>query len=214
MDTSIDPSNRDYRFPREIIGYGVWLYFRFSVSDRAVEELMAERGVTATYGTIRAWCDKFSRDYATRIRARRGTLGKPPLRRMAKPRRLTRGCLTQTGVPGVASAQDAQRDSTVCSAQIKAAPIGFFCRIGCRPQKNGRPRAPVSALRLLRPVAGRIRSCETCQPPPGAGRRRHRQLPSGNRHPRSLRRRPKRLWSCHRSYTPRYAWRDGGARQS
>jgi transposase-like protein len=64
-----------YRFPPEIISYCVWLYFRFSVSYRDIEELMAERGVTVTYESIRAWCYKFGRDYATRIRARRGQLG-------------------------------------------------------------------------------------------------------------------------------------------
>ena len=41
-----------YRFPPEIISYCVWLYFRFSVSYRDIEELMAERGVTVTYETI------------------------------------------------------------------------------------------------------------------------------------------------------------------
>ena len=61
-----------YRFPPEIISYCVWLYFRFSVSYRDIEELMAERGVIVTYETIRAWCYKFGKDYAKRIRARRG----------------------------------------------------------------------------------------------------------------------------------------------
>ena len=65
---------RGYRFPPEIISYCVWLYFRFSVSFRDIEELMAERGVTVTYESIRAWCYKFGRDYAKRIRARRGKL--------------------------------------------------------------------------------------------------------------------------------------------
>jgi putative transposase len=64
-----------YRFPPEIISYCVWLYFRFSVSYRDIEELMAERGVIVTYETIRAWCYKFGKDYAKRIRARRGRLG-------------------------------------------------------------------------------------------------------------------------------------------
>jgi putative transposase len=64
-----------YRFPPEIISYCVWLYFRFSVSYRDIEELMAERGVTVTYQTIRAWCYKFGQDYAKRIRSRRGRLG-------------------------------------------------------------------------------------------------------------------------------------------
>ena len=50
-------------------------YFRFSVSYRDIEELMAERGVTVTYETIRAWCYKFGQDYAKRIRARRGQQG-------------------------------------------------------------------------------------------------------------------------------------------
>jgi len=75
MDVSIDPGYRGFRFPRESIGYCVWLYFRFSVSCGDVEQLMAKRGVTVTYETIRAWCDKFGRDYARGIRARRGTLG-------------------------------------------------------------------------------------------------------------------------------------------
>ena len=66
---------RGYRFPPEIISYCVWLYFRFSVSYRNIEELMAERSVTVTYETIRAWCYKFGQDYAKRIRARRGQLG-------------------------------------------------------------------------------------------------------------------------------------------
>ena len=64
-----------YRFPPEIISYCVWLYFRFSVSYRDIEELMAERGVIVTYETIRARCYKFGKDYAKRIRARRGQLG-------------------------------------------------------------------------------------------------------------------------------------------
>ena len=74
MDTP-ESSYRGYRFPPDVISYCVWLYFRFSVSYRDVEELMAERGVTVTYETIRAWCERFGRDYAKRIRARRGKLG-------------------------------------------------------------------------------------------------------------------------------------------
>ncbi|MGH8315977.1 MAG: IS6 family transposase, partial [Steroidobacterales bacterium] len=74
MDTP-GSAYRGYRFPPEIISYCVWLYFRFSVSYRDVEELTAERGVTVTYETIRAWCERFGRDYAKRIRARRGRLG-------------------------------------------------------------------------------------------------------------------------------------------
>jgi putative transposase len=74
MNTPRSPYS-GYRFPPEIISYCVWLYFRFSVSYRDIEVLMAERGVTVTYESIRAWCYKFGRDYAKRIRARRGQLG-------------------------------------------------------------------------------------------------------------------------------------------
>ena len=64
-----------YRFPGEIISCCLWLYFRFSLSYRDVEVMMAERGVVVTYESIRAWCERFRRDNAKRIRARRGKLG-------------------------------------------------------------------------------------------------------------------------------------------
>src|SRR5271165_3012531 len=66
---------RGWRFSPQIIRYCGWLYIRFSVSDRDIEELVAERGVTVTYETIRAWRNKFGQDYARRICARRGQLG-------------------------------------------------------------------------------------------------------------------------------------------
>jgi putative transposase len=65
------PSYRGYRYPVEIISHAVWLYFRIHLSLRDVEELLAERGVTVTYETIRAWCSKFGRTYAARLRRRR-----------------------------------------------------------------------------------------------------------------------------------------------
>jgi transposase-like protein len=65
------PSYRGYRYPAEIISHAVWLYFRFSLSLRDVEELLAERGVTVTYETIRAWCAKFGPSYAAGLRRRR-----------------------------------------------------------------------------------------------------------------------------------------------
>ena len=52
----------------EIISYAVWLYYRFSLSLRDVEEPLAERGVTVTYETIRAWCAKFGPSYAAGLR--------------------------------------------------------------------------------------------------------------------------------------------------
>jgi len=49
-----------HRFPAEIISHCVWLYFRFCLSYRDVEELMAERGVILTYEAVRYWCRKFA----------------------------------------------------------------------------------------------------------------------------------------------------------
>jgi hypothetical protein len=53
------PAYTGYRFPAEIISHAVWLYFRFSLSYRDVEELLAARGVVLTYETVRQWCRKF-----------------------------------------------------------------------------------------------------------------------------------------------------------
>ena len=61
-----------HRFPPEIISYAVWLYHRFCLSFRDAEDLLAQRGVTVTYETIRQWCHTFGRAYARRLRQRRG----------------------------------------------------------------------------------------------------------------------------------------------
>jgi putative transposase len=60
-----------HRFPPEIISHCVWLYFRFCLSYRDVEELMAERGVSLTYEAVRYWCRKFGQAYANQLRRRR-----------------------------------------------------------------------------------------------------------------------------------------------
>ena len=60
-----------HRFPAEIISHGVWLSFRFCLSYRDVEELMAARGVTLTYEAVRYWCRKFGQVYANQLRRRR-----------------------------------------------------------------------------------------------------------------------------------------------
>jgi len=65
------PSYKHHRFPPEIIGHAVWLYFRFALSYRDVEELLAERGVILTYETVRQWCRKFGQTYANELRRRR-----------------------------------------------------------------------------------------------------------------------------------------------
>ena len=58
------------RFPAEIISHCVWLYFRFCLSYRDVEEIMAKRGVAVTYETIRDWSQNFGGTYAKRLRSR------------------------------------------------------------------------------------------------------------------------------------------------
>jgi putative transposase len=60
-----------HRFPAEIISHCVWLSFRFCLSYRDVEELMAERGVLLTYEAVRYWCRKFGQVYANQLRRRR-----------------------------------------------------------------------------------------------------------------------------------------------
>ena len=65
------PSYKRHRFPPAIIAHAVWRYFRFALSYRDVEELLAERGVLLTYETVRQWCLKFGQTYANGLRRRR-----------------------------------------------------------------------------------------------------------------------------------------------
>src|ERR671918_1404906 len=62
---------KNHRFPVEIISHAVWLYFRFCLSFRDVEEMLLERGVVVTYEPVRQWCRKFGRQYANQLRRRR-----------------------------------------------------------------------------------------------------------------------------------------------
>src|SRR5215213_8216829 len=64
-----------HRFPGEIISHAVWLYYRFLLSYRDVEELLAERGITVSYETVRRWCRKFGQTFANGLRRRRPRLG-------------------------------------------------------------------------------------------------------------------------------------------
>ena len=73
--TSHVPSYQGYRFPPEIISHAVWLYHRFSLSLRDTEDLLAQRGITVTYETIRQWCRHFGPAYARTLRRRRGRMG-------------------------------------------------------------------------------------------------------------------------------------------
>ena len=66
---------KGYRYPIEVIGHAVWLYHRFALSLRDVEELMLARGVVVTHETIRSWCATFGPDYAAQLRRWRPRAG-------------------------------------------------------------------------------------------------------------------------------------------
>ena len=70
MTTPASPSYAGHRFPAEIISHAVWLYFRFPLSLRMVEEMLAACGITVSHETIRQWACKFGQDFANRIRRR------------------------------------------------------------------------------------------------------------------------------------------------
>ena len=64
-------SYRRHRFPPPIIQHAIWLYLRFTLSYRDVEELLAERGLEVSYETVRRWVLKFGATVAQRLRRRR-----------------------------------------------------------------------------------------------------------------------------------------------
>src|SRR5213080_2248548 len=66
-----DISYRGHRFPPIVIQHALWLYLRFTLSYRDVEELLAERGLDVSYETIRSWVLKFGPVIARRLRRRR-----------------------------------------------------------------------------------------------------------------------------------------------
>jgi putative transposase len=64
-----------YRFPAEIIGHAVWLYFRFPLGLRMVEELLAARGIIVSHETVRQWARKFGQRFGNKIRRRQPGVG-------------------------------------------------------------------------------------------------------------------------------------------
>ena len=57
-----------HRFPPDIISYAVWLYYRFNLSHRDMEDLLAQRGIAVSRESIRLWCIKFGALYARRLK--------------------------------------------------------------------------------------------------------------------------------------------------
>jgi putative transposase len=72
-----NPTNlyKRHRFPSEIIQYAVWLYHRFNMSHRDIEDLLAEKGISVSYEAIRLWCNKFGPKFANRLRQRHQGFG-------------------------------------------------------------------------------------------------------------------------------------------
>lgn len=79
MRTSASLYHR-HRFPAEISSHSVWLYFRFALSFRDVEEMFAMRGVVLTYETIREWCLKFGETYANGLEPQVSSARRPVAR--------------------------------------------------------------------------------------------------------------------------------------
>src|SRR6201995_3924957 len=75
MMTSARVRYAGYRFPAEIISHAVWLYFRFPLGLRMVEELLAARGIIVSHETVRQWARKFGQPFANRIRRRLPRIG-------------------------------------------------------------------------------------------------------------------------------------------
>ena len=64
-----------HRFPPEIISYAVWLYYRFNLSHRDIEGLLAQRGINVSYESVRCWSLKFGPKYAKRLRKKHRGFG-------------------------------------------------------------------------------------------------------------------------------------------
>ena len=71
------PNNqyKRHRFPPKIIQHAVWLYYRFNLSHRDIEDLLAVRGIVVSYESVRLWCNKFGPKYARRLKRRHRGFG-------------------------------------------------------------------------------------------------------------------------------------------
>ena len=70
MNSTHHPRYARYRFPGEVISHAVWLYFRFPLSLRMVEETLAARGIEVSHETVRQWALKFGQGFANQVRRR------------------------------------------------------------------------------------------------------------------------------------------------
>jgi hypothetical protein len=75
MKNTRHPRYAHHRFPAEVISHAVWLYFRFPLSLRIVEEMLAARGILVSHETVRQWALKFGQSFAKQIRRRLSAAG-------------------------------------------------------------------------------------------------------------------------------------------
>jgi putative transposase len=75
MMTTAKSIDRGYRFPAEVIEHAVWLYFRFPLSLRMVEDLLAAREIIVSHETVRCWAETFGRIYTNKIHRRAPQFG-------------------------------------------------------------------------------------------------------------------------------------------
>ena len=68
-------SYKRFRYPKQIISHAIWLYHRFSLSFKDIEEILACRGIVVSYESIRQWCLKFTASYAKSLREKHGLFG-------------------------------------------------------------------------------------------------------------------------------------------
>ena len=90
-----------YRYPAAIISHAVWLYYRFTLSFRDVEDLLAQRGITVSYETVRHWCETFGLAYDCARTARPAKRQRllPEAARWALAVLLLRGLTARNGRP-------------------------------------------------------------------------------------------------------------------
>ena len=96
-------SYKRHRFPPAVIQYAVWLYFRFTLSLRDVEEMMAHRGVDVSYEAIRDWTIKFGSAIAANLRRRK--LPPSPRRHLDEMVSKIAGARVWIGVPSMMKAK-------------------------------------------------------------------------------------------------------------
>jgi hypothetical protein len=92
-----------YRFPPEVIHQAIWLYLRFTLSFRDVEDLLAERGIAVSYETVRRWVNQFGPMIAVHLRKRRPTPSRQPRAELRGFEPLTSAVRGTRGLDGAAA---------------------------------------------------------------------------------------------------------------